>query len=65
MKASAHIGKQCILFHKWEKLNDDGFTSYHRCKKCGKREVRQPENSGYKPVDWKWIIFESDELKID
>lgn len=62
MKASAHIGKTCLLLHRWNTLKDNGFTVYRECKDCGKRSVTQPRSSSYQPVDWEWLTFKKGNL---
>jgi len=62
MKASTQKGRGCIFLHKWETVYNNGFTTYRECKRCEKREVTQPKNSGYQPVDWDWLTFEKNTL---
>jgi len=60
MKAKLeNVDNKCLLWHRWE-LVHDGFTKYYQCRKCPARMIYQPENCGYQPVNFKWLIGEDD-----
>lgn len=57
MKITVAGPKPCFsLFHRWQVISDNGFTTYLQCKRCSARRVQQPENGGKQPVDAKWLV---------
>lgn len=46
----------CGFWHQWWTVDDNGFTVYRQCLRCGKREVFQG-SGGYQPIREDWIPF--------
>jgi len=47
--------RSCRFFHDWETCYDTGITKYQFCTKCSFRRIVQRENSGYQPIDAKFL----------
>jgi hypothetical protein len=55
--------KPCFFFHWWKTINDNGYTKYRECNRCGCRMVEQKGQS-YQPIDFGWLTYLRDDLWI-
>ena len=61
-KIKVEPANRCLIWHRWELIEDTGKTSYHECKDCGARIAKQLDGGCYQPIDNDWVMGNKKEL---